>query len=62
MQQNSKYRICSDWDETINQITSENGKLVQEEVQDKTGPSRKWDPQEISWLSNVWPQWQLVFA
>ena len=45
-QQNNKYRLCGDRDETINHIISESSKLAQKEYEarhDRVGKVIHWD-------------------
>ena len=74
-QQNSKCRLCSDRDETINHIISECSKLAQKEVQGETRLGGQGDPlgnmQEISNYNkplekrkhtNIWASWRLTLS
>ena len=45
MQQSSKYRLCGDRDETINQLTSECSKLAQKEYKAR----HDWVGKVIQW-------------
>ena len=62
MQQNRRYRLCGEWDETINHIISECSKLAQRE--DKTRYDRvgEGDSTGIVQEIEVRPYEKLVYA
>ena len=47
MPQNNKFRLCGDWDKTINHMISECSKLAQKEYQSR----HDWVGKMIHWVS-----------
>ena len=60
IQQNSKWRLCGDWDEAVNYIISKCSKLEQKEY--KTWLGGKGDSVGIMQEIKIWSYNQMVYA